>query len=121
MDDVKAPERVYGFLEPDQGGMRWEFSTHPDEADTEYVRADLHDALTKERDEAEDELLQYRTKWLAQSKRANQAEAEVERLREALIWCSGSDDFQESGKARAGWLKLCAPLLKALQRKEGDE
>lgn len=37
--------------------------------------------------------------------------AEVERLRGALQWCSGSDDFQEGGKAREGWLKLCAPLL----------
>lgn len=35
----------------------------------------------------------------------------VERMREALIWCSGSDDFQEGGKAREGWLKLCAPLI----------
>lgn len=43
--------------------------------------------------------------------RAEKAEAEVARLREALIWCSGSDDFQDGGKAREGWLKLCAPLI----------
>lgn len=36
---------------------------------------------------------------------------EIEKLKEALIWCSGSDDFQEGGKARIGWLKLCKPLL----------
>ena len=36
---------------------------------------------------------------------------EIERLRAALIWCSGSDDFQEGGKARDGWLNLCAPLV----------
>jgi len=38
-------------------------------------------------------------------------EQRVERLEDALIWCSSSDDFQEGGKAREGWLKLCAPLL----------
>ena len=37
--------------------------------------------------------------------------AEIERLREALQWCSGSADFNEGGVAREGWLKLCAPLL----------
>jgi hypothetical protein len=36
---------------------------------------------------------------------------EVTKLREALIWCSGSTDFQEGGQARKGWLNLCAPLL----------
>jgi len=30
---------------------------------------------------------------------------------EALIWCSGSNDFNEGGKARAGWIKLCKPLI----------
>ena len=33
------------------------------------------------------------------------------RMKEALIWCSGSEDFQDGGKAREGWLKLCAPLI----------
>lgn len=42
-------------------------------------------------------------------------EAENERLREALEWCSGSDDFNEGGKAREGWLKLCRPLLEGTQ------
>jgi len=37
--------------------------------------------------------------------------AEMDALMTALIWCSGSDDFQVDGKAREGWLKLCAPLL----------
>ncbi len=32
-------------------------------------------------------------------------------LREALQWCSGSDDFGVGGKARVGWVKICAPLL----------
>ena len=30
---------------------------------------------------------------------------------EALIWCSGSPDFNDGGFARKGWLKLCAPLI----------
>ena len=36
-----------------------------------------------------------------------------EEILDALIWCSGSQDFQEGGIAREGWLKLCAPLLEA--------
>jgi len=30
---------------------------------------------------------------------------------DALIWCSGSDDFQIEGKARKGWEKICLPLI----------
>lgn len=30
---------------------------------------------------------------------------------EALVWCSGSEDFQLEGKARKGWEKICLPLL----------
>jgi len=30
---------------------------------------------------------------------------------DALIWCSGSGDFQVGGKARKGWEKICLPLL----------
>ncbi len=33
------------------------------------------------------------------------------RLRSALRWCSGTDDFQVGGKAREGWEKVCVPLL----------
>ncbi len=33
------------------------------------------------------------------------------RLRSALRWCSGSDDFQVGGKCREGWEKVCLPLL----------
>lgn len=32
---------------------------------------------------------------------------------DALIWCSGSQDFNEGGQAREGWLKLCRPLIDA--------
>lgn len=38
--------------------------------------------------------------------------AELAEFRHALIWCSGSADFNEGGVAREGWLKVCAPLLK---------
>jgi len=31
---------------------------------------------------------------------------------DALIWCSGSEDFQVEGKARKGWEKICLPLLR---------
>lgn len=34
-----------------------------------------------------------------------------DKLVEALQWCGGSEDFNEGGKAREGWLKICRPLL----------
>ena len=55
------------------------------------------------------------TAWMAGAAKAQDQikaqAAEIERLREALQWCSGSADFNEGGVAREGWLKLCAPLL----------
>ena len=42
----------------------------------------------------------------------NLVEEKTEKYKEALIWCSGSEDFQFGGKARIGWEKLCIPLLK---------
>lgn len=39
-----------------------------------------------------------------------ESKAEKKNLIEALIWCSGSSDFNR-GKARDGWLKICAPLI----------
>lgn len=47
----------------------------------------------------------------AADSRAAAAEAQVKVLLEALIWCSGSPDFNEGGQARQGWIKVCAPLL----------
>ncbi len=35
----------------------------------------------------------------------------IEEYKDALIWCSGSQDFQLEGKAREGWEKICLPLL----------
>ena len=39
-------------------------------------------------------------------------EKDRQKFIDALIWCSGSDDFQVGGKARKGWEKICLPLLK---------
>ena len=38
-------------------------------------------------------------------------ETRIAELEDALIWCSGSTDFNEGGQAREGWLRVCAPLL----------
>lgn len=38
-------------------------------------------------------------------------EEKIRKLQDALIWCSGSEDFQIGGKAREGWEKLCKPLI----------
>jgi hypothetical protein len=35
----------------------------------------------------------------------------IKALKEALIWCSGSNDFGPGGKAHEGWVKTCRPLL----------
>jgi hypothetical protein len=45
--------------------------------------------------------------------------ATIAAYREALIWCSGSQDFNEGGVARVGWLKQCAPLLAGRPPGEG--
>lgn len=44
--------------------------------------------------------------------RIEELTAKLEEFRHALLWCSGSADFNEGGVAREGWLKVCAPLLK---------
>jgi len=35
----------------------------------------------------------------------------IEKLLDALRWCSGSADFGEGGQAREGWLILVQPLF----------
>ncbi len=40
----------------------------------------------------------------------------IDEYREALIWCSGSEDFAEGGKARIGWLKVAEPLIRQPQK-----
>lgn len=52
-------------------------------------------------------------KFFIKSKRKEEIESIVGEYKEALIWCSGSDDFQVGGKAREGWEKICVPLLKS--------
>jgi len=47
----------------------------------------------------------------AANRRVAEAEATIDKLYDALIWCSGSGDFAPGGKARKGWLKLAQPLL----------
>ena len=49
--------------------------------------------------------------WLAYQLVGAHLEEQVDEFKDALIWCSGSADFQEGGKARKGWLKI-AHLLK---------
>ena len=45
-------------------------------------------------------------------KENKQLKKTISKFKEALIWCSGSKDFQLEGKARKGWEKICVPLLK---------
>lgn len=38
----------------------------------------------------------------------------LKECREALLWCSGSQDFAPGGQARKGWEKNIIPLLAKL-------
>lgn len=38
-------------------------------------------------------------------------QAEINKLREALIWCSGSSDFAPGAMAREGFERVVLPLL----------
>ena len=53
-----------------------------------------------------EDVIQFIAKLIAQERK------EYNKAIEALIWCSGSDDFHFDGKARKGWEKICQPLLK---------
>ena len=44
----------------------------------------------------------------------------IDEYREALIWCSGSDDFGPGGQAREGWLKIERSLLRQQCDDDGD-
>lgn len=48
---------------------------------------------------------------LAAESRLALAEADVVRMREALIWMSAADDFAPGGKARRGFERIVLPLL----------
>jgi hypothetical protein len=41
-----------------------------------------------------------------------EAADEIDRLRDALFWCGGSQSFDEGGEAYEGWQKKCEPLLR---------
>jgi len=47
-------------------------------------------------------------------------EEENRLLRDALRWCGGSSDFAPGGQARAGWEKVCAPLVEEPTTKAGE-
>ena len=47
----------------------------------------------------------------ASADRIEELEAKLAKAVEALLWCSGSADFNEGGVARKGWLKVCEPII----------
>ena len=101
-DDRMSTGALYGDLadrieELDRACSEW-----ADVSQANYQRAKKAEAKLAKAMEAERKLHEAHIKAQA---------AEIERLREALQWCSGSADFNEGGIAREGWLKLCAPLL----------
>ncbi len=47
------------------------------------------------------------------------ANTDAERLAEALIWASGSPDFNDGGQAEKGWRKVARPALAAHEARKG--
>lgn len=45
----------------------------------------------------------------------------INKLLDALLWCSGSGDFNEGGQARKGWLKLCQPIIDEFRTKHQQQ
>lgn len=138
MTDAKAPERIWAvnFVEVqhdlDAAGKYW--NNHVN-CGKEYIRKDLYGAIAKERDELKAKVerltsgsvceiaatnanvMSYVQHWEG---RAEKAEVEVERLREALrdIYNSGQTDEPDHWRFRV----LARDTARAaLQRKEGDE
>lgn len=62
--------------------------------------------LTRERDD-------FKERYEHQYENYTRAADERDALLSALQWCGGSADFNTDGKARKGWLKICAPFLKS--------
>jgi len=93
-----------GYLIPKELCFRWQ-----KQIDTPYSK------LSEERKESDRiEVRKYVPlirQLLIQEKTKN-----CQKFIDALIWCSGSDDFQVGGKARKGWEKICLPLLKKDER-----
>ena len=91
------------------------------EALTEQLAAARQDAkeaeayaeeLEKERDDYAHKLMQANNTYTEMHLEIERLSDKLEKAVEALLWCSGSADFNEGGVAREGWLKVCAPLLK---------
>ncbi len=137
MDDVKAPERIWAvFLEHEAGGLPSVHASCSKTKGTAYVRGDLYSAISKERyelqaglnwlkrsifgsDDYHPSLLVGNFAEMAQItevarkaafERAEKAEDEVERLRQAL------QPFSDACGFVGGIYIEAAP-----QRKEGDE
>ena len=101
-----------------------EYHDHRDDCPFKFATLDMCDCVEKNMLDRIEAL----TEQLAAARQdAKEAEAYAEELekdrdaldaklaefRHALLWCGGSADFNEGGVAREGWLKVCAPLLKA--------
>ena len=71
-----------------------------------------NEALTKERDDYAHKLMKANNTYTEMHLEIERLSDKLAKALEALLWCSGSADFNEGGVAREGWLKLCAPLLK---------
>jgi len=55
----------------------------------------------------------YRVKLQAEARR--EALELLDRMHEALIFCSGSPDFAKGGQAELGWDRCCRPVLSDMQ------
>ena len=82
------------------------------EDDLLSITADRIEALIAERDEAMQLLKTLSNMNGDLSRDLYKTKLLLAKAVEALLWCSGSADFNEGGVAREGWLKVCAPLLK---------
>ena len=51
------------------------------------------------------------SEYLSNPNQITHLKAQISQMREALQWCSGSEDFGPVGKARVGWQKMVKPLL----------
>jgi len=63
--------------------------------------------------ETKNQLIEFIKK--VENKSKEELNAEIEKYQEALIWCSGSEDFQLEGQARKGWEEICVPLLNKIK------
>ena len=102
MSDAELIARLRDWMEHDEGKIN----------DAREKAADRIEALTKEREQWRKAAETRAEGWKISDDARIEAEAKLAKAVEALLWCSGSADFNEGGVARKGWLKVCAPLLK---------